>query len=107
MELPTPAAILAVGQLGPVKALSKAERLRYHQQIANGFHTLSGEIPAIRAIPGVTLLPYLVPTQPQWGRPFDPARARCRNGKDTEDRPCSSGSCLRRPVRLPTHLRLH
>jgi invasion protein IalB len=36
----------------------------------------------ICAILGVTLLPYLVPTQPQSGRPFDPARARCRNGKE-------------------------
>ena len=45
-----PAATLAVGNLGPVKALSKADRLRYHQHSPNGFHTLSGEIPAIRAI---------------------------------------------------------
>jgi hypothetical protein len=54
-------------QARPVKALSKADRLRYHQRTADGFDTLSGEIPAIRALLGVTLLPYLVPTQPQPG----------------------------------------
>ena len=54
-------------QARPVKALSKADRLVYHLSIRGCFDTLSGEIPAIRALLGVTLLPYLVPTQPQHG----------------------------------------
>ena len=54
-------------QARPVKALSKAGWLRYHHPLADGFDTLSGEIPAIRALLGVTLLPYLVPTQPHHG----------------------------------------
>jgi len=62
-----PVATLALGNLGPVKPLSKADRLRYHQHIADRFQTLSGGISAIRAILAVTLLPYLVPTQPPVG----------------------------------------
>ncbi len=50
--------------LGPVKVLSKADRLRYHHH-SLGFSTFWGKIPAIYATAGVTLLPYLVPTQPR------------------------------------------
>jgi hypothetical protein len=57
----------AVGEPGPVKPLSKADRLRYHHHIADRFQTLSGGLSAIRVIVAVTLLPYLVPTQPPVG----------------------------------------
>jgi hypothetical protein len=79
----TPSETRAIRNLGLVKALSKAGRLRYHPPAGvavpafamrelrirdtSGFHTLSGEIPAIRATFGVTLLPHLVPTQPPAG----------------------------------------
>ena len=68
---------------------------------------LSGEIPAIRATSWRhAVAVFGADTAPNGGdRSIRPARA-VGNGKE-EDRPCSSGSCLRRPVRLPTHLHLH
>jgi hypothetical protein len=71
----------SISNLGPVKALSKADRLRYHQHSPQLFVGLFGGISTFGSKRGVTLLPYLVQTQPRQGRPFDPARGRCRNGK--------------------------